>query len=89
MFIYISEVYLNQLMLDRRYLSPKLKTFSKTDKITKILRLTNCFRYIPPRMIEHSSNLEWVQLGQLDFLSKYLNKLNDKLLLTWVFSQNK
>ena len=34
-------------------------------------------------MIEHSSNLEWVQLESTGFSEyKYLNKLNDKIIIT-------
>lgn len=89
MFIYIAEELTNSLnVLDRKYFESKVRGyklyFSKSDKITKkFLSSQIVFGNIPPEMIEHSSNLEWVQLESTGFSEyKYLEKLNNKIIFT-------
>ena len=89
MLIYIAEELSNFFNAsDRKYFKSKVKGyelfFSKSNKITKkFLSSSIVFGNIPPKMIENSSNLEWVQLESTGFSEyKYLEKLKNKIIIT-------
>tara|TARA_B100000927_G_scaffold35134_1_gene25250 strand:- start:1849 stop:2778 length:930 start_codon:yes stop_codon:yes gene_type:complete len=73
---------------DRKYLKSKTNGykifFSKSDKFDKNFMQSNIvFGNVPPKMIEQSSKLEWIQLESTGF-SEYmhLEKLNKKIIIT-------
>ena len=86
MLIYVDKELSNSFNAsDRKYFKSKVKDyklfFSKSNMITKkFLSSSIVFGNIPPKMIESSSKLEWVQLESTGFSEyKYLEKLNFSL----------